>query len=102
MFQLTQRDPREDMGYTSDFRFRNEQLGLCSPAQGDLRGVGTRVHFMNSVGVPFLKFRLNFFLLRREVRNDLPLLISPSGGFRKDKVFVFRQKRASGMGALFD
>jgi len=35
MFTLTQRGPREDMGYTIDFRCRNEQPGLCSPAKGD-------------------------------------------------------------------
>ena len=42
--------PCVDMGYPIDFRFRYEQQGLCSPAQGGPSGVGTRVHFVNSVG----------------------------------------------------
>ena len=33
--QLTQGGPREDWGYTSDFRYGCEQQGLCSPAKGD-------------------------------------------------------------------
>ena len=33
MFQLTQRGPREEMGYPIDFRCGCEQQGLCSPAK---------------------------------------------------------------------
>ena len=35
MFQLTHRGPREDVGLTIEFDFRDEQQGLCSPAKGD-------------------------------------------------------------------
>ena len=50
MFQLQKHSPREDLGCTIDFRFRDELYGYAIRPRGTLGRVGTRVHFVNSVG----------------------------------------------------
>ena len=51
MFQLTHRDPREDMGCTIDFRFRCEQQGLCSPANVNNLSTTVQMELIGTVGV---------------------------------------------------